>query len=238
MHWVKKESTSLWVWRNHLFGMILLVSMFGFIAGPRLVEAQTQFGQGLFNYVDQVRWLDDTASAQAWVAKHPDAKSLKATPVQERLSSQIYLDGHTREEVRERFVRGLGEVWRRYAQDGGWQLVILMLILAAITAAVKWGTPKASHAGQRLHPETATTVLFILGASGTLISIAAWDLAVWEADQVRALLAPLGLSLIWACESVLRRARRRSAAKFITLGYQIVLWAMIGTDVVLHWQGR
>lgn len=238
MHWAKMESTSLWVWRNHLFGLILLVTMAGFIAGPRLAETQAKFGRGLFSYVDQVRWLEDAESAQAWIAKHPDADSLKAPPVQERLNAQIYLDSHTQPEVRERLVRGLGELWRCYAQDGGWQLVILMLILAALSAAVRWGTPKASHAGQRLHPETATTVLFILGAGATLIGIAAWDAAVWDVDQVRALLAPLALSLIWACESVLRRARRRSAARIITVSYQIALSAMIGVDVVLHWQGR
>ncbi|MEQ1748998.1 MAG: hypothetical protein ABL974_06220 [Prosthecobacter sp.] len=238
MHWVKKESTSLWVWRNHLFGLILFGSMFGFIAGPRLVEAQAQFGHGLFSYVDQVRWLDDAPAAQAWVAKHPDAASLKAMPIQERLNAQIYLSGHTKLEIQARLLSGLNTLWLRYAQDGGWQLVVLILLLVAISSAVRWGTPKASHAGQRLHPETITTVLFILGASVATIGIAAWDSAVWETDHVRALLAPLALSLIWACESVLRRAKRRKASRIITVGYQLALWVMIGTDLVLHWQER
>ena len=73
MHWAKKESTSLWVWRNHLFGLILLISMAGFIAGPRLAEAQAKFGQGLFSYVDQVRWQDgDRRWNSRAVTEHPD----------------------------------------------------------------------------------------------------------------------------------------------------------------------
>ena len=238
MHWARRESTSLWVWRNHLFGMIVLVSMFGFIAGPRLVEAQGKFGQAFFSYVDEVRWLDDAPSAQAWIAKHPDAQSLKAAPIEERLNVQIYLDSHTRPEIQERLVSGLKSLWQRYAENGGWQLVALTGILIALASAVRWGTAKASHAGQRLHPEAVTTVMFILGASLTVIGIAAWDAAVWDTDQVRALLAPLALSIIWACESVLRRARRRAASRIITVGYRLALWAVIGTNLFLYWQGR
>jgi hypothetical protein len=218
--------------------MIVLVSMFGFIAGPRLVEAQGKFGQAFFSYVDEVRWLDDAPSAQAWIAKHPDAQSLKAAPIEERLNVQIYLDSHTRPEIQERLVSGLKSLWQRYAENGGWQLVALTGILIALASAVRWGTARASHAGQRLHPEAVTTVMFILGASLTVIGIAAWDAAVWDTDQVRALLAPLALSIIWACESVLRRARRRAASRIITVGYRLALWAVIGTNLFLYWQGR
>jgi hypothetical protein len=159
-------------------------------------------------------------------------------PIQERLNAQIYLSGHTKLEIQERLLRGLNTLWLRYAQDGGWLLVVLIFLLVALSSAVRWGTPKASHAGQRLHPETITTVLFILGASATMIGVATWDSAVWEADHLRALLAPLALSLMWACESVLRRAKRRKASMIITVGYQGVLWAMIGADLVLHLQER
>ena len=76
---------------------------------PRRQRQTAKFGQGLFSYVDQVRWLDDEASAQAWIARHPDAESLKAAPVQERLNAQIYLDSHTQPEVRERLVRAIKE---------------------------------------------------------------------------------------------------------------------------------
>lgn len=237
-HWAKHGGISLWVRRNHLFGLILMISMFGFIAGSRVVEAGTMFGQGLFSYIDEVRWLDDPAAAQDWAAKHPDAQSLREITLLDRLDAQDYLQTHTPQEVRERLLRGLTGLWQSYAQDGGWQLAILWLILAALLFSVWRGTPKASHAGQRLHPETATTVLFTLGAAFVYIGIAAWDAAVWEVGHVRALLAPLALSLIWACESVLRRARRRSAAKIITLAYTSALWVMISTDLVLHWQSR
>ena len=40
------------------------------------------------------------------------------------------------------------------------------------------------------------------------------------------LYAPLVLSLVWACESLLKRARRRKAHLWIFAGYEIAQWML------------
>jgi hypothetical protein len=233
-HWIHVEGTSQWLWRNHLFGIILFTSCFGFIAGSRMVEARAKFGQGFFSYMDQVRWLDDEASAQAWIRKHPNAVSLKSMPLEERSTPQIYVATHTQEEAFHRVQTGLRKLWQNLAYDGGWHIVGLLLVLLMLLIVTWCGTPRACHAGQKLHPETMTTVLFTVMVTLTMVIIAAWDSAVWPSDHLRALLAPLALGLVWACESVLRRARRRASARVITYAYLTVLWSIVCLDLVLH----
>jgi hypothetical protein len=233
-HWTSHDGTSQWLWRNHLFGLILFVSCFGFIAGSRMVEARAKFGSGFFSYVDQMRWLEDEPSAQAWIRKHPDATSLNSLPLEERASWQIYVGTHTQQEVFARLKTGLQKLWQVIAYDGGWHIVGLLLVLIALLAVTWCGTPRACHAGQKLHPETMTTIFLTVTVSLTIVAIAAWDNAVWPSDHLRALLAPLALSLVWASESVLRRARRRSSARLITYAYLTVLWSMVSLDFLLH----
>lgn len=234
-HWAHYGGTSQWLWRNHLFGLILFASCFGFIAGSRMVEARAKFGHGFFSYVDQVRWLDDEATAQAWIGKHPNTASLTSLPLEERASPQIYMGTHTQEEARTRLQIGLQKLWQGLAYDGGWHLVTVTFVLIILLIVTWCGTPRACHAGQKLHPETTMTVVFTVAVSLTMIVIAAWDSAVWPSDHLRALLAPLALSLIWASESILRRARRRSSARLITYAYLTLLWSMVSLDLVLHW---
>jgi hypothetical protein len=45
---------------------------------------------------------------------------------------------------------------------------------------------------------------------------------------VLALYAPLVLSLLWACEALVHRARRRSVRLPVLMLYEIVLWALCG----------
>lgn len=233
-HWSSHEGTSLWLWRNHLFGLILFASCFGFIAGSRMVEARAKFGQGFYSYIDQIRWLEDEPMAQAWIRQHPNEASLKSLPLEERTSWQIYVGSHTRQEACARLEIGLHKLWQSMAYDGGWHIAGLWLVLIALLTLTWCGTPRACHAGQKLHPETMTTVFFTIMVSLAMVMIAAWDNAVWPSDHLRALLAPLALSLVWASESVLRRARRRSSARLITYAYLAVLWSIVSFDYVLH----
>ncbi len=233
-HWTSHDGTSQWLWRNHLFGLILFVSCFGFIAGSRMVEARAKFGQGFFSYIDHVRWLEDEISAQAWIRKHPNTTSLKSLPLEERTSLQIYMGTHTQQEAAARLQMGLQKLWQRYSLDGGWHIIGLLIVLMALLTITCCGTPRASLAGQKRYPETMTTVFFTIMVSLTMLLIAAWDSAVWPSDHSRTLLAPLALSLIWASESVLRRARRRTSAKLITYAYLTVLWSIVSLDFVLN----
>ncbi len=206
-----REGTSLWVPENHLFGLVLLSVCFFLIAGPRLAYAQTEFGNGLFSYVDQVRWLDDPAQAQDWITRHPDAQAILKTPDIEKLTAPRYQLTHPPEFVFQRFWTGLKKVGTLLAPRGGGVLAVLLVLLLGMAAVTCWALPKAHHAGQRLHPETAGTALWIVSVTAVYGAIAAWDAAVLVPDHLLALVFPLALSLVWGCESVLRRARRRGA---------------------------
>jgi hypothetical protein len=233
-HWTTHDGTSQWLCRNHLFGLILFASCFGFIAGSRMVEARANFGQGFFSYIDHVRWLEDEPSAQTWIRKHPNATSLKSLPLEERANLQIYMGTHTQQEAWDRLQMGLQKLWQRYSLDGGWHIVGLLIVLILLLTITWYGTPRASHAGQKLHPETMTMVFFTIMVSLTMLLIAAWDSTVWPSDHSRTLLSPLALSLVWSNESVLRRAQRRTSAKLITYAYLTVLWSIVSLDFVLH----
>ena len=140
----------------------------------------------------------------------------------------------TQQEAAARLQMGLQKLWQRYSLDGGWHIIGLLIVLMAILTITWCGTPRASLAGQKRYPETMTTVFFTIMVSLTMLLIAAWDSAVLPSDHSRTLLAPLALSLIWASESVLRRAQRRTSTKLITYAYLTVLWSIVSLDFVLN----
>lgn len=226
--WHRGGGTSLWVRRNHLFGLLLMVSAIGFIAGPRLTEAYRQFGDPAFHYNDHIRWLDRPAEAQAWIETHPDQASLAKIPTLERPNPQTYFQTHTLHESGQRLLNGLYALVSRDLKNQGVEiLAVLLILLTSFTLACRFSTPKACHAGERLHPETIPTVLFLVLAALIYPAIAAWDLQVMPVDYIRALIGPLTLSLIWGCESVLRRARKRGAHWLVGRGYEAILWLLL-----------
>lgn len=233
-HWRAQAGISQWLRKNHRFGLIVLAACFGFIAGPRLVESAGLFGQGFYHHPDALRWMDDPAEAAAWLERQNEPGRVKALPLEDRLSAARYLREHRPEQIYDRLHAGLKTLWQQYAQDGGWPLALLMLLVLILTALVCWATPRASHAGQRLHPETATTVMFILAAGLVFIITAAWDVRVLPQQDLHVLFPPLALSFLWGSESLIRRARRRGAAPALLIAYQGVLWALILVDLVLH----
>ncbi len=233
-HWARTEGTTLWVWSNHLFGIILLFSLFGFIAGPRLAEAKIKLGQATYSSIDHVRWLEDETSARAWIDKHPDAYSLREISTLNRPTWENYQASHSLEAILERFQQGGLEVMAHFQERGGLCLLALLAVLIGMLAMTWWGTPRACHAGEKLHPETASTVVFVLGISLAYVSIAAWDSAVWNLDHLGAITAPLGLSLVWGSESVLRRAKRRGACRKIGLVYQSAMWLLVLFAIAEH----
>lgn len=226
-HWTPHEGTTLWVRRNHLFGLLLLAVGAGFIAGPRLDQGAQKFGDPHFHYSDHIRWLDNREQALAWIQNHPDKDSLRRVPVLERPTAQNYFQTHTHAEIRSRLLNGLSVLTRRIQGRGGEAVSILLVLLVSFTLACRFSTPKACHAGERLHPETAPTVLFLVLVTVVYGVIAAWDVAVLPANYLHALTGPLTLSLLWGCESVLRRARRRGASWLVDRGYQTVLWLLL-----------
>ena len=233
-HWRSQPGISQWLRKNHRFGLIVLAASFGFIAGPRVVESGELFGQGFYHHLEAVRWLDEPSEAAAWIERQSEPGSVKKLPLHERLNAARYLHEHSPAQIRQRLTDGLNTLWQQYAQDGGWPLALLMLLVLSLAGLVCWATPQASHAGQRLHPETSTTALFILGASLVIIAIAAWDVRVLPQQDLHVLFPPLSLSFLWGSESLMRRARRRGASRLILGAYQAVLWALILSDLVAH----
>ncbi|MEN3942487.1 hypothetical protein WJU23_14405 [Prosthecobacter sp. SYSU 5D2] len=234
-HWCPHEGTTLWVRRNHVFGLLLLVTGAGFIAGPRLSQAHLQFGDPAFHYSDQIRWLDAREEALAWIEAHPDKASLESVPALERLTAQNYFHSHTPQEIRQRLLAGMATLTSRLHGRGGEVVSILLVLMAAFTLTCRFATPKACHAWERLHPETVPTVLFLILATLAYGVIAAWDIAVLPANYLHALTGPLTLSLLWGCESVLRRAQRRGASRLLERGYQTVLWLLLAMTLLQFW---
>jgi hypothetical protein len=234
-HWCPHEGTTLWVRRNHVFGLLLLVTGAGFIAGPRLSEAYLRFGDPGFHYTDSIRWLDDGEAALTWIEAHPDKASLERIPPLERPTARNYFHSHRPEEIRARLVHGVDTLTGRLHGQGGEVVAVLLVLMAVFTLTCRFATPKACHAWERLHPETVPTVLFLILVILTYGVIAAWDIAVMPANYLHALTGPLTLSLLWGCESVLRRAQRRGASQFLERGFQTVLWLLLGMTLLQFW---
>jgi lipid-A-disaccharide synthase-like uncharacterized protein len=226
----EESGTTLWVRRNHGFGLLLLVSVFGAMAGPRLVEAHRQFGQPWISHVDQVRWLENREEAEAWLTQSEIAEKAAAS-----WSWASYRLDHEPEAIWQRWQTGLVEVLRRLWQQGGGLLAGEGLALLGLLIAVRLGAPKASHAWQRLHPETASTVLFFVLAVWVYVTIAAWDAAVGMLDHLPALTAPVAFGLLSGGEGVLCRARRRDAPLWIARTYLVVLWLLVFLGAARVW---
>jgi len=219
--------------RNHGIGLLLMAALFFFIAGPRLAESHQQFDHAFFTYHDQVRWLDNEQAAEEWITQHPaTAGHISTKDPWEQF--QTYRQRHTADQIWNRFQEGLQNVWGDFIQDGGISLGLALGLLILMFVAMKCVTPKATHAGQKLHPESIPALFFMLLATGTYIALAAWDAPISGSQQRLLLLQPpLALGILWGCESLLRRARRRKATRIFVGSYHILLWAIL---VFTAWQ--
>lgn len=226
-HFVVQPRRSLWLWRNHWLGSLMLIASFLVVTGPRLADAHQRFGEAFFSHADHARWLSDAKAAQNWIATHQDAESLKRIPVLDRPSMANTLSTESLPRILERLRRGAWLLTRPMAGvlpplAGMLALVLLLTILLQTRIAV------ATHAGQKLHPETATVVLFSLTALIACLITACWDAQVLPVRYARALILPIALSLAWAAEALISRARRRGASRLLIHGYQVLMWLLLG----------
>lgn len=225
-HFSRAPGISLWRWRNHWFGLILLVSMFLFVAGPRLAESSQQFGQAFYSHVDQVRWLDTPAEARQWIERHRDSASVTRMSPLEKPTLAGALGTITGVQMLTRITHGAALVVRQLGVALP-ELALMLGLLILLTLLTSARYPKAAHAGERLHPETATCALFVSVSVIACAVIALWDASVLPVRHLHALVMLLALSLVWGAESVLRRARRRGAGRWITHGYLVCMWALV-----------
>lgn len=110
---------SLWHWRNHLVGLIMLGMMHLLTIGPRLSDAQEKFGSMFHSFPAYWMWFDkfggpdtvnDPATAYGWMETHNTLDELLAMLPQDTPSLGRYLRTHTRQEAVDRLWNGLFSV--------------------------------------------------------------------------------------------------------------------------------
>lgn len=224
--------TTLWVRRNHWLGLMLLAVCHFFTTGPMLAHAHQKFGDAMpFHW----RWFDSAEEMRAWTATHQSRESLRAVPVDQRPSFDNYRSTHTPEEMRDRWQSGAEMLLKKvlpFDWAAGWCprgsfAVALACLLGVLVLILMFVAPRAHHAGQALHPESAPIVLFSVLALTVCTLDFGWDMRVLDfGNRGLALYAPLVLSLIWACEALVQRVRRRQMRLPVFYLYQAMLWLL------------
>lgn len=231
--------TTLWLRRNHWLALIMMSFFFLMTAGPRLVYSAKTFGDPFHSFPGYWMWFDDFKDAYAWMGKHNTKAALEAMPKSERPSFANYASTHTPEQMWSRLIDGtkvkIGELlappttlrgtkqpkpWKGVLEWRGWYLGGLVCIFAGLAIALRWRCPPPVNAAQRLHPETAAKTLFVLAAVAGYSLAYGWYTPIGRGDRfMLSLYAPLVVSLVWAGESMLRRAQRRQCAGWIPHAY-------------------
>jgi len=224
---------SQWVRRNHWLGLVLLVVCHLFTVGPMLSFGHQKLGDAApFHW----RWFDSAEEMRAWTSAHHTRETLKAVPPDSLPSFEAYRAGHSTQEMRERLGQGtlvvagdvLSHEWGATFPRGIF-VAALVVILALLVLMLGFATPRAHHAGQALHPETAPIVFFTLLALVVCSFDFGWDAPVMDfGHRALALYPPLVLSLIWSCEALVQRGRRRQMRLPLLLVYEAVLWLLLG----------
>ncbi|MDB6120692.1 MAG: hypothetical protein JWO08_4473, partial [Verrucomicrobiaceae bacterium] len=178
---------------------------------------------------------------------HNSKEKLEAMPKDQRPSFKTYATTHTNEQMLNRLVDGTKakvmelvwpsqtlinkknpKPWKGVLEWRGLYLGWLALILIGLMFAMRFATPRPAHAAQRLHPETAAQSLFVIMSVVGFSLAYGWYTPIGRGDRfMLSLYAPIVLSLVWACESLLRRADRRGASPWLWRGYGIAQCVLI-----------
>lgn len=230
-HWKGEGGTTLWIRRNHWLGLIALAVCHLFTVGPMLSYARANLGDATpFHW----RWFDTAEELRVWTAAHQPGATSPSIPAGRQPDFDTYRVDHTTEQIRARLSDGAQAV-RRIVLNFTWgescprgcfaaSLVVILLLLLVMLVFI---APRAHHAGQALHPETAPIVLFGLLGLAVITLDFGWDTPVLDfGNRVLALYPPLVLSLVWACEALVQRARRRSMRLPAFFLYQLALWVL------------
>ena len=241
--------TTLWLRRNHWLALFILGFCFLMTAGPRLSYSAKVFGDPFHSYPGYWMWFDDFDSqGYAWMGAHNTKDKLLAIPPEQKPSFKTYAATHTSQQMVDRLVEGtkakLTELlwpgyttpskknpkpWKGVLEFRGLYLGWLVLMFAGFIIALRFAAPKPAHAAHRLHPETTTQVLFVVGAFVGFSLAYGWYHPIGRGDRfMLSLYSPLVLSLVWGCESLVHRARRREAAVWFFYAYHLAIWLLVG----------
>jgi hypothetical protein len=232
-HFSTTTGISQWVWRNHWLGLLMMAGAFFFITGPRLQAAHERFGDAFFSHADHVRWLSDAAAAQQWIEAHPDSASLARSPALDQPSLAGILPELTLNHVRERLFLG-GKIILQDMHTVLQQFSILSVGMLGLALMLRTTTARPGHAGQRLHPETGTTMTFVVLATSLCALIALWDAQVLSIRHLHALVIPVSISLVCGTEGLLHRARRRDGGRWATAIHALTLGGLALWRLLAH----
>lgn len=251
-HWPTAPSTSLWIRRNHWFGLGLLIFVHLMTCGPRLSHSYERFGDPFHSYPSYWMWFDDFEDCYAWMNRYSNRSALDALPKSERPSFGNYASTHTPQQMLDRLASGVKvkladlvappvtqqskknpKPWKGVLEHRGWYLgALLTLTLAVAVASIRYRR-KDPRCG-RMHPESASVILFVIGSFCAYTLAYGWYTPIGRGDRfMLSLYAPLVLSLIWASESLMRRARRCKASSPLFIAYQTGQWLLVA---VLAWR--
>ena len=242
-----KTSNTQWLRRNHWLGLIIMAFCFFMTTGPRLSYSWKTFGDPFHSFPGYWMWFDDFKDCYAWMGEHNSREKLEATPKSERPSFSNYAKTHTGEQMWTRLVDGtkakVGELlwpgyttkskknpkpWKGVLELRGLYLGWLALVLGGITLALRFAAPRPANAAQRVHPETVTHVCFVLCVVVGYSLAYGWYTPFGRGDRfMLSLYAPLVLCLVWAGESLMRRARRRKASKGVFIAWHTSQWLLV-----------
>jgi len=257
-HWPGPTGTSLWVRRNHLFGLGLLLFVHLMTCGPRLSHSYERFGDPFHSYPGYWMWFDDFEECYAWMNQYSSRAALDALPKSERPSFANYAKTHSNEQMLARLGDGVKvkladllapgttkqskknpKPWKGLFEHRGWYLGgVLLIALGVMVVSVCVGKKRCGRA--LMHPESASVMLFVFGALCVYTLAYGWYTPIGRGDRfMLSLYAPLVLSLMWASESLMRRARRRQAPRALFIAYQSAQWllfAALAWRLIEIWQ--
>ena len=244
--WPGEGSTSLWVRRNHWIALFIMAFCFLMAAGPRLTYSARVFGDPFHSYPGYWMWFDDFKDCFAWMDSHNTKAELQAMTPADKPSFKTYAATHTGDQMLQRLIDGTQvkvmellwpgktpdsktrKPWKGVLELRGVYLGALGAVFLGMCAALIFATRKPDHAAQRVHPETTTQVLFVIGTVVGYSLAYGWYTPIGRGDRfMLSLYAPLVISLIWGAESLLRRARRRQASVWLFRAYHTAQWLII-----------
>jgi hypothetical protein len=242
-----KTSNTLWLRRNHWLAMLVMGFCYLMTAGPRLTYAWETFGNPLHSFPSYWMWLDDFKDCYKWMGEHNSKAKLEAMPKEDRPSFDNYKKTHTNEQMIQRLVDGtktkIGELlwpgvtpkskknpkpWKGVLELRGVYIGWLALVLVGFGTALRFAVPRPVNAAQRVHPETTTNILFVLCVTAGYSLAYGWYTPIGRGDRfMLSLYAPLVLCLVWAGESLVRRARRRQASVWFFRAWHAAQWLLV-----------
>jgi hypothetical protein len=239
-------STTLWLRRNHWIALFILFFCYFMTAGPRLTYAAKTYGNPFHSYPSYWMWFDDFKDCFAWMDAHNTKAELLAMTPEEKPGFKKYAATHTSEQMIQRLVDGtkvkvmellwpgktpdskVPKPWKGVLELRGVYLGALLGIFLGSCIALFFATGRPDHAAQRVHPETTTQVLFVVGAVVGYSLAYGWYTPIGRGDRfMLSLYAPLVISLVWGAESALRRARRRQASAWLFQAYHAAQWLLV-----------